>query len=127
MNERFETHTVQQGETLWQIAQIHNTTVGELDRFNEEIKKKDDGSYDVIKPGQEIRVPSTEKPKQEQQKQYTVIQGDTCYSIAKNNNTSVKEIKECNPGINVEKIKPGDVLILPQKVKETAQLPKIKT
>ncbi len=43
---------------------------------------------------------------------YTVVRGDTLYSISKRHNTTVSSIKSLN-GLSSDRIYPGDVLNLP--------------
>lgn len=48
------------------------------------------------------------QPEQKEVRQfYTIKIGDTLYSIARKNNTSVEELYKLNPGINAQALKPG--------------------
>ncbi len=48
------------------------------------------------------------QPEQNEVRQfYTIKIGDTLYSIARKNNTSVEELYKLNPGINAQALKPG--------------------
>jgi LysM repeat protein len=44
---------------------------------------------------------------------YTIQRGDTLFRIATHNNTTVSEIADANPGININLIQPGQVITLP--------------
>lgn len=75
------THTVQQGETLWRIAQQYDVSVEQLRRLN-------DLEGNMIKTGQRLVVRSErpaspeESPSASPAGSYTVQPGDTFYSIA---------------------------------------------
>lgn len=78
-------YTVKSGDTLYAIAQKYNTTVSELTKLN----KLSNTSLSI---GQVLSIPETYK--QEEMNfpsftTYTVKSGDSLYSIAKNNNTTV--------------------------------------
>lgn len=78
-------YTVQKGDSLYSIARKFNTSVGELKRIN-------NLSNDSLDIGQILKLPVTN----ENYLNYSVIKGDSLYSIAKKYNTSVDEIKRIN-------------------------------
>ena len=78
-------YTVQKGDSLYSIARKFNTSVGELKRIN-------NLSSDSLSIGQILKLPITN----ENYLNYSVIKGDSLYSIAKKYNTSVDEIKRIN-------------------------------
>ena len=78
-------YTVVKGDNLYSIARKFNTSVGELKRIN-------NLSSDSLDIGQILKLPITN----ENYLNYSVIKGDSLYSIAKKYNTSVDEIKRIN-------------------------------
>ena len=78
-------YTVVKGDNLYSIARKFNTSVGELKRIN-------NLSSDSLDIGQILKLPVTN----ENYINYSVIKGDSLYSIAKKYNTSVDEIKRIN-------------------------------
>ncbi|RLL42811.1 LysM peptidoglycan-binding domain-containing protein [Oceanobacillus piezotolerans] len=74
-----ESYEVQDGDSLWNIAEENNTTVEELMNINE-LKET------MIHPKQVLLLNGT----------YTVNSGDTLTSIAKENNVSTQDLKEWN-------------------------------
>lgn len=78
-------YTVQKGDSLYSIARKFNTSVGELKRIN-------NLSSDNLSIGQILKLPVTN----ENYLNYSVIKGDSLYSIAKKYNTSVDELKRIN-------------------------------
>lgn len=97
--------TVQNGDTLWDISQVHNTSVENIQNWNHL-------STDLIHPGDVLTI-ATEK-------RYTVQQDETLGDIALKFQVSVKQIKEWNK-LNTDQIHPGLNLIiydeLPDQVK----------
>jgi 3D (Asp-Asp-Asp) domain-containing protein/LysM repeat protein len=91
-----QAETVQKGDTLWELSQVHNTSV-------EEIQKLNNLTTDVIHPGDELKMIP--------EKQYQVIEGDTIWSIALENQVSVAQIKEWN-NLKTDVIHPGLNLLI---------------
>jgi 3D (Asp-Asp-Asp) domain-containing protein/LysM repeat protein len=85
---------VKKGDSLWKLAQIHNTST-------ENIKKWNHLSTDLIHPGDVLTIDTD--------KHYTVKQGDTLWNIALDNHVSVQALMEWNhlstslihPGLNL--------------------------
>lgn len=98
----YDTYIVQKGDSLWSIANKHNTTVDKLKSIN-------NLSSNLLSIGQKLLVPksSTSSPKQ-----YVVKSGDTLYKIAQNNGTTVTDIVNLNnlPSTNLSI---GQVLLIP--------------
>ncbi|MEW4210710.1 LysM peptidoglycan-binding domain-containing protein [Priestia megaterium] len=92
-----DTHKVKAGETLFSISQQHNVTV-------EDLKKWNGLSSTLIYSNQTLQIGSTSTDSSSSSTPtttssnhtYTVKSGDTLYRIAKNNGTSVQQLKEWN-------------------------------
>ncbi len=92
-----DTHKVKAGETLFNISQQHNVTV-------EDLKKWNGLSSTLIYANQTLQIgststdsPSSSTPTTTSSNHtYTVKSGDTLYRIAKNNGTSVQQLKKWN-------------------------------
>ncbi|MFP7735442.1 LysM peptidoglycan-binding domain-containing protein [Priestia aryabhattai] len=92
-----DTHKVKAGETLFSISQQHNVTVEDLKRWN-------GLSSTLIYANQTLKIGSTSTDSSSSSTPttttsnhtYTVKSGDTLYRIAKNNGTSVQQLKEWN-------------------------------
>ena len=83
---------VQSGDSLWSIARKFNTTV-------DEIKKLNDLTTNLLNINQRLLIPKeTDNNISEEQKyyEYTVISGDTLYSIARKYNTTANELLSYN-------------------------------
>lgn len=98
-------YIVKKGDTLWSIANSNNITVDELKRMNNL------NSNNLI-IGQKLLIPNKEEILQEDYKIYTVKNGDTLYSIAKNFNVSVEELLTLNK-LNSLNITIGEQLLIP--------------
>lgn len=90
-------HTVQRGESLFNIGQRYGASA-------EEIKSANNLQTNTIKPGQQLTVP--------EKNSYTVKPGDTLFVIARNHGTTAPQLQQLN-GLNGTAIKPGQVLRLP--------------
>lgn len=96
-------YTVKPGDTLWQIAQRHHTSVSALVKAN---GLRADG--DLVVAGTTLRVPAAsggaQAPRPTPAKPatktapvlHTVVAGDTLWDLAKANRTSVKALREAN-------------------------------
>lgn len=82
------TYVVQKGDTLYSIANKLGTTVSEL-------KKENNLTSNTLQIGEVLRVP-TKEIYEEEENVYVVKKGDTLYSIAMANNTTVDELKKAN-------------------------------
>ena len=82
------TYVVQKGDSLYSIANKLGTTVSEL-------KKENNLTTNTLQIGQVLRIPTKEIYEGEENI-YIVKKGDTLYSIAAANNTTVDELKRIN-------------------------------
>lgn len=97
------TYEVQKGDTLYSIARKNNTTVDkiiELNRLNSNVP---------IKIGQKLKIPPVTASAIEWEN-YTVLKGDTLYSLAKRYRISQEELLKKN------NLKDGSFLILGKKI-----------
>ena len=85
-NEETFIYTVVAGDSLWSIAQRFNTTVAEIRRLN-------NLTSDLLSIGQQLRIPGIQAPAYIL---YTVVAGDSLWSIAQRFNTTVAEIRRLN-------------------------------
>lgn len=84
------TYTVVAGDSLWSIARRFNTTVDAIKRLNQL-------TSDVIYVGQQLLIPtSDDNITPPSYTMYTVVAGDSLWSIARRFNTTVDEIKSLN-------------------------------
>ena len=97
-------YTVQKGDSLYSIAQKLGTTVDEL-------KKLNNLTSNLLSIGQILKIP--EKYVQDNEKNiYVVKKGDSLYSIARDNNTTVNELKTIN-NLTSDILSIGQTLLLP--------------
>ena len=78
-------YIVQKGDSLWKISRDYNISVKDLIELN-------NLTTTTLQIGDKILVPIQTG----QEKKYVVKRGDTLWSIAKDNNISVNELKEKN-------------------------------
>ena len=83
-----DTYVVQKGDSLYSIANKLGTTVSEL-------KKENNLTSNTLQIGEVLRIPTKEIYEGEENV-YIVQKGDTLYSVAMANNTTVDELKKAN-------------------------------
>ena len=99
-------YTVKNGDTLYSIASANNITVSDLISSN-------NLTTDTLTVGQKLIIP--EGIKQETPSvpsTYTVVPGDTLYSIARRFNTTVEELKFLN-NLTSNTLMVGEILTIP--------------
>ena len=87
IEDNYPIYTVQRGDSLWKIAREFDIPVNKLIEAN-------NLSNLTLQVGQQLIIP-TEKINYEENT-YIVKKGDTLWSIARENNVSVSELKEIN-------------------------------
>ena len=98
-NAQAATIHVKKGNTLWEIAQVHNTTVEKIIDWNHL-------HTDLIRPGQVLTVSSKIS--------YTVKKGDTLWAIARTHHIHVSKLMERN-SLTTDLIQPGLNLVIPNR------------
>ena len=98
-------YVVKKGDTLWTIAKNNNLTVQKLKDLNNLTTNNLNIGDTLI-----IKEPNTSETT-EANNIYTVVKGDTLYSIAQKNNTTVNEIKRLN-NLNSNTLSIGQKLII---------------
>ncbi|MBQ9024623.1 MAG: LysM peptidoglycan-binding domain-containing protein [Bacilli bacterium] len=83
------TYTVKKGDNLYDIARKYNTSVDNIKRLN-------NLNSNLLSIGQILKIPSESSSSNV----YTVVKGDSLYSIARKFNTSVDSLKRKNNLIN---------------------------
>ena len=99
-------YTVKKGDTLYNIAKKYNTTVEEIKRYN-------NLQTNLLNIGDRIVIPCNVENnyKENNYVTYTVLKGDSLYSIANKFKTTVDSIKELND-LKTNNINVGDKLIV---------------
>ena len=97
------TYVVKSGDSLWSISKKYNIPVDELKRIN-------NLTSNLLSIGQVLKIPGDNDDVEENK--YIVKSGDTLYSIAREYNISVQEIKDANNLIN-NNLTIGQKLIIP--------------
>lgn len=118
------TYTVKTGDTLYSIAKKYNVSVNALKSLN-------NLSSNTLRVGQKLKIPSKETttpsaPTTPSTNTYTVKKGDTLYSIARDNNTTVNTLKTLN-NLTTTNLSIGQTLKLPTKSSSPSSTPNTLT
>ena len=101
-------HTVVQGQTLYSISKLYNTTVDEIIKFNP-------SSAEKLSIGQKLIIPSNSAQKENSGKTHTIQQGETLYRLSKMYDVTTDEICAANPGLSINNFRTGEVIVIPTK------------
>lgn len=108
-------YVVKKGDSLYSIAQKNNTTVDNLKSIN-------NLTTDALAIGQILKLPSTSSSSTTTNNSsgntYVVKKGDTLYSIARANNTTVDKLKELN-NLSSNTLAVGQTINLPSSTNVT--------
>lgn len=104
-----DTYTVQRGDSLWSIAKRFNVGVNEL-------KQTNNLNTNLISVGQKLIIPGV-APSSQTNINYVVQKGDSLWSIANANNTTVDELANLND-LGVTTIYVGQVLKIPNATQQ---------
>lgn len=100
------TYTVQRGDSLWKISRKYEVPVNDIISFN-------NLSSVNLQIGDELKIPLTSQDNNTASKTYTVKTGDTLWSIAKNFDVSVNNLKAAN-NLTSNLLSVGQTLTIPQ-------------
>lgn len=107
-------HTVTQGQTLYSISKMYNTTVDEIIKFNP-------GCAEVLSIGQKLIIPSNSAQEKKSARTHTIKSGETLYRLSKMYNITTEELCAANPGLSINNFRAGEVIVIPTKENEEPQ------
>lgn len=107
---KYTIHDVAKGETLYSLARQYGVTVDDIKAANASL-------VDGLKAGTRIKIPAkvasqTTVPAQPMSRMHKVVKGETLYSLAKQNNLTIEELRAVNPHIK-RGLKAGQVIEIP--------------
>lgn len=110
-------HIVEQGQTLYSISKMYNTTVADIIKLNPECKEK-------LSIGQSLKISrdsadserSVASVKADKGNIYHTIQnGETLYRLSKMYEVTTQEICDANPGLSTSNFRVGEVVVIPNQ------------
>lgn len=99
-------HLVQPGETFYSIARRYEVDLETLSRYNPKVVPH------RLKAGTELQLPVDGSALETPSIQYTVQKGDTLSSIADHFAVPLSTLKQSNPGIDHDRLYPGQNLVI---------------
>lgn len=101
-------HTTVRGETLYGIAQMYNTTVDEIIRYNSDLTEN-------IAEGQVIVVPQQRSlsSTHENYRYHTILPKETLYSVSRTYSLKPEDLITANTGLSVETFQIGKTIRIP--------------
>ncbi|KAJ3205507.1 hypothetical protein HK099_000771 [Clydaea vesicula] len=96
-------YTVREGDSCWSISQSNSLSLDQFYSFNNGI------NCNELQIGQRVCL-SEEGDAGGCSKQHTVVSGDFCWKIAQDNDLSVNDLIEINPGLDCNNLQIGEVL-----------------
>ncbi len=123
-----DSYTVKAGDSLYSIANTFGTTVSEIKTLNNLTSDTLSIGQILLIPKKEEVIPPTEPPVEPEVPEvpegntYTVVSGDSLYSIAKKFNTTVDELQRLN-NLTSTLLRIGQVLIISSENIPEPELP----
>lgn len=115
--EKYKSHSVQEGETVFSIAKVYGIGVEDIYRLNPNAKEGVKINSILIVPDKENQVATNDKIKF---KKHRVRKKQTLFSIAKKYDVSVDMIKRYNKELYSRALKKGERLMIPIGLKDVA-------
>lgn len=111
---KYTIHDVVKGETLYSLARHYGVTVDDIKGANAVLTEG-------LKAGQRIKIPVKSAVEKSPKVQlHKVVRGETLYSLAKQHNLTVEELREANPHIK-KGLKAGQLIEIPIKESQVEQ------
>lgn len=101
-------YTIKAGDTFYSLAKRYNTTLAALISANPTI------NVNNLQVGQRICIPQQQVyPACPEGNYYTIKSGDNFYAIARRYRVSLDDLLEANPGVDPDRLRPGQVICIP--------------
>ncbi len=113
--QKYISHTVKKGETVFSIAKKYNTTVEDIYALNPDAKKGVSTSTILVIPAQD----SSNASEKITFRKHKVRRKETLFSIAQRYNISVDDIKKYNKHLYSKRLRKGEKLKIPIGIKKT--------
>lgn len=127
---KYYAHTIEQGQTLWQIRKVYGVSIDDIKKANPEVE-----NWDLLGIGQMIMIPVTKQNKKPENLavitsdglQHTVAKGETLSEVAEKYNVKINDILEANPNISdPNTVGQGQVLNIPVHKSEDVDTTAVK-
>lgn len=113
-------YTIRSGDSLWKIARMNGTSVSKIQSLNPGLNPS------RLRIGASIRIPrstsgstSSRSHSNVQASNYSIKSGDTLGAIASRSGIRLSELVRVNPGINPDRIRIGQRIVVPGRQKSS--------
>ena len=118
---KYFVHDVVKGETLYSLAKRYGVTVDDIVSVNATLA-------DGLKAGQRIKIPVQSEVAENRAPKFQlhkVVRGETLYSLAKQHNLTVEELRMANPHVK-KGLKSGQLIEIPIKEAVAVEKPTLQ-
>ena len=105
-------YRIKPGDSWWRLSRRFDLPLAELKKFNQ-------ASSNTLRPGQWVLIPAPPQTAQHDTvpagSAYVVKSGDTLWQIARSLDTTVKALRQANPGLSAQQLSVGQKIKLPRQ------------
>ncbi|SKB70089.1 ABC-type branched-chain amino acid transport system, substrate-binding protein [Salegentibacter holothuriorum] len=115
--QEFKYHTVEAGETVYSIAKAYNISEEAIYKYNPDAKGNLEVSSKLVIPLSSEQKQTSAETEDVQFITHTVKRKETLYSLSKEYDVEIDEIKRFNKHLYAEELQRGEEILIPQRKK----------
>jgi LysM repeat protein len=123
-NKNYEKHTVEKGETITQIATKYSVTPYDIYQLNPDSQKGIKENDVILIPVSQVKTASIIKSKTDTNRTHVATPKETLYSIARDYNVSVADLKSLNAEAFASGLRIGQTVKIPDTNSDVPSTPK---
>ncbi|MGA8852908.1 MAG: LysM peptidoglycan-binding domain-containing protein [Christiangramia sp.] len=124
----YKYHTVKKGETVFSISQSYNIDEEDIYKYNPDAKQGISINEKLVIPvGKSNNTEASSGSSASQFKEHKVQKKETLYSLSKEYNVSIDDIKRYNKQLYSKELQQGEIVRIPVGISQTSQPVEINT